>query len=120
MPDCGDGLQEMRQSRGFLLLSLLLWISVLGIVAMTVTTRVSRGVQRERQEEARAFELEVHRAVCSYRDFPGGDGRSPGSLNDLLLDARSPVPYRHLRRLHPTMDLDANWIFTQPCPAPDS
>ncbi|QDQ25421.1 type II secretion system protein [Chitinimonas arctica] len=58
--------------------------------------------QAERQREAELLYVGgLYRdAIRHYVEMPGGNGRYPGRLEDLLMDPRFLQPVRHLRQLY--------------------
>jgi type II secretory pathway pseudopilin PulG len=88
----------LRRQRGFTYLGLLMAVVIMGLM-LTVAGRVwSTTEQRERETQLLFAGHAYRMAIASY--FAHGH-RFPATLQDLLLDDRSAVPMRHLRRLYP-------------------
>jgi len=84
--------------RGFTYIGLLVAVVVMGLL-LTVASRVwTTTVQREREEQLLWVGHAYRMAIGSY--YRQG-GRLPETLQQLLVDDRSPVPLRHLRQLYP-------------------
>lgn len=84
--------------RGFTYIGLLIAVVVMGLVLSLVSRVWSTTEQREREMQLLFIGHAYRIAIASY--YAHGH-RFPATLQDLLLDDRSPVPMRHLRRLYP-------------------
>jgi type II secretory pathway pseudopilin PulG len=84
--------------RGFTYIGLLVAVVVMGLL-LTMASRVwTTTVQRERETQLLWVGHAYRLAIGSY--YRHG-GRFPETLQQLLLDDRSPVPLHHLRQLYP-------------------
>jgi type II secretory pathway pseudopilin PulG len=92
---------------GFTYLGLLAVVVIMGIF-LTAAARVwSFTEQRERETQLLYVGDQYRMAISRY--FAAGH-HYPASLQDLLLDARTPVPRRYLRQLYlDPMTGDADW-----------
>ena len=92
---------------GFTYLGLLAVVVIMGIF-LTAAARVwSFTEQREREIQLLYVGDQYRMAISRY--FAAGH-QYPASLQDLLLDSRSPVPRHYLRQLYPDpMSGDADW-----------
>jgi type II secretory pathway pseudopilin PulG len=101
--------RRLRGQRGFTYIGLLVTVVVMGIM-LTAASRVWRTTELHERETQLLFAGHAYRmAIASY--FASGH-RFPATLQDLLLDERSPVPRRHLRRLYPDpMTGNADWAL---------
>ena len=99
---------------GFTYIGLLVAIVVMGLMLTLVGRVWSISEQREREAQLLFAGDAIRMAIASY--FASGH-RYPLSLQDLILDDRSPVPIRHLRRLYiDPMTGTADWTLVR---APD-
>ena len=90
-----------QSSRGFTLVAMLAFVSVLGVGLAAVGMVWSTAVQREREAELIRIGVAYAEAIASYRRMsPGTARRGPSSLAALLLDDRTLQTHRHLRRLY--------------------
>ena len=86
-----------QRQRGFTYIGLLVAVVVLGIL-LTVVSRVwSFSEQRDKEQELLYIGDQYRLAIGAY--FANGSAY-PLTLEDLLLDKRTPVPRRYLRRLY--------------------
>ena len=94
---------------GFTYIGLLVTVLVMGLM-LTAVSRVWRTTEQRERETQLLFAGHAYRlAIGSY--FASGH-RFPTTLQDLLLDDRSGVPKRHLRRLYPDpMTGSADWAL---------
>ena len=83
------------------------YLAVLFLVALTAAGLAALGqawstaAQRERERELLFRGGEIARAIAAYaRATPNPPEQYPKSLDDLVLDKRSLVPRRHLRRAY--------------------
>ncbi len=90
-----------RSSKGgFIYLSLLFIIVVMGI-GLSVTGKYwSMILRRDKEEELIFRGRQFVRAIESYYNAVPGDRRYPRSFEDLLKDPRTPVTRRHLRKVY--------------------
>ena len=88
-----------RLAGGFTYLGVLIIISIIGI-ASVASLQAGILLQRRAAEEDLLFiGMQFRNALVSYANAtPVGQPRFPKSLNDLLLDPRSPTVRRHLRK----------------------
>lgn len=92
-----------RDSRGIVLLALLIAMVLLGIGLMAATDVWSVTRQREREQDL-LFAGEQYRQAIRryYLGAPPGTPRVlPANFDVLLEDDRYPIPVRHLRRAYP-------------------
>jgi type II secretory pathway pseudopilin PulG len=86
-----------RQS-GFTYIGLLLAVAVMGLM-LTIATRVWSTTEQRERETQLLFVGDAYRlAIGAY--FAAGH-RFPVTLQDLLIDERTPIPRHYLRRLYP-------------------
>lgn len=87
--------------RGFTYVALLIVVAVMG-TALAATGEVWFTAQRREKERELLFVGgEFRRAIARYAEQdPGGAGRYPRRLEELLQDPRVPGVRRHLRRLY--------------------
>jgi type II secretory pathway pseudopilin PulG len=97
------------RQRGFTYVGLLIAIVIMGLM-LTVAGRVwSTTEQRERETQLLWVGHAYRMAIASY--YASGHAY-PATLQNLLLDDRSPVPVRHLRRLYPDpVTGAADWLL---------
>jgi type II secretory pathway pseudopilin PulG len=100
---------------GFTYIGLLVAIVIMGLMLTLVGRVWSVSEQRERETQLLFAGDAIRMAIASY--YASGH-QYPLSLQDLVLDDRSPVPKRHLRRLYadPMATDTADWTLV---PAPD-
>jgi len=100
-----------QRAAGFTYVGLLIAIALLGIALAAAGTVWKTQAQREREAELMFVGREYRNAIASY--YRAGAGRQyPQSLDDLLVDNRSPEPRHHLRRLYPDpMTGAADWTL---------
>lgn len=101
---------------GLVLLAVLIFLllTTLGASAMVELQRTH--TQRAKETELLFVGDQYRRAIKSYySSVPAGKSQSlPRSLDDLLEDARFPMPVRHLRRLYPDpMTGETDWVLVQ-------
>jgi type II secretory pathway pseudopilin PulG len=82
---------------GFTYVGLLVAIVIMGLMLTLVSRVWSLSEQRERETQLLFAGDAFRMAIASY--YASGH-QYPLSLQDLILDDRSPVPKRHLRRLY--------------------
>jgi len=94
---------------GFTYIGLLLAVAILGLM-LTLAARVwSTSEQRERETQLLFAGHAYRLAIGSY--YASGH-RFPQTLQELLVDDRTPVPRHHLRRLYPDpMTGKADWTL---------
>jgi type II secretory pathway pseudopilin PulG len=86
-----------ERQHGFTYVGLLMAVVIMGLM-LTIVARIwSTTEQRERETQLLFAGHAYRMAIASY--FATGH-QYPATLQDLLLDDRSPVPVRHLRRLY--------------------
>jgi type II secretory pathway pseudopilin PulG len=86
-----------ERQQGFTYVGLLMSVVIMGLM-LTVAARIwSTTEQREREAQLLWVGHAYRMAISSY--YASGH-QYPATLQDLLLDERSPVPIRHLRRLY--------------------
>jgi type II secretory pathway pseudopilin PulG len=102
--DSGAGRQ-----RGFTYIGLLLAVAIMGLM-LTIATRIWSTTEQRERETQLLFVGDAYRlAIGGY--FAGGH-RYPETLQDLLVDERTPVPRHYLRRLYPDpMTGKADWTL---------
>jgi type II secretory pathway pseudopilin PulG len=92
----------MRQGEnGFIYLWALFAVALAGMI-MAGTAQVWQ-IKSQREKEAELLHVgeQFRRAILSYyNSSPGNSKEYPKSLEDLLLDSRSPVIKRHLRKIY--------------------
>jgi type II secretory pathway pseudopilin PulG len=94
---------------GFTYIGLLVAIVIVGLMLTLVSRIWSVSEQRERETQLLFAGDAIRLAIASY--YASGH-RYPLSLQDLILDDRSPVPIRHLRRLYSDpMTGTADWTL---------
>src|SRR5215831_21388476 len=106
----GEAMPNSRGfERGFTYIGLLVAVVILGLL-LTMASRVwTTTVQREREAQLLWVGHAYRHAIESY--YRHG-GRYPDSLQQLLLDDRSPALLRHLRQLYPDpMTGEADWTL---------
>jgi type II secretory pathway pseudopilin PulG len=108
----------MRAQRGFSYLWLLLLIAILGFGLTIASEFLVTAQQRDKERELLAIGHQFRQAIASYYEFqnpavvnsasqattatganPANRREYPSSLDNLLLDERSLVPKRHLRKI---------------------
>lgn len=89
-----------RTDKGFVYIWALFSVALLGLVLAGIGQVWQTKAQREKEKELLFTGGQFRKAITSYYNS-AGDGlqQLPKSLEDLLLDERSPVPKRHLRRI---------------------
>jgi type II secretory pathway pseudopilin PulG len=89
----------MRGQSGFAYLFLLFALAVLAITTLAVGSL--QYYARVRSDEAELLRIgsEFRRALASYRDAYASHAY-PATLDDMLLDERTGVPRRHLRKVY--------------------
>lgn len=95
------GASVRRAQSGFSYLWLLLLVGLMGLGLSGASDIYSTVAKREREKELMAIGRQFQEAIRRYREFrPAGARREyPASLEDLLLDPRSPGKLRHLRKV---------------------
>jgi type II secretory pathway pseudopilin PulG len=87
--------------RGVTFLALLLAVALTSGALAAGAAIWSRGQQREREKQLLWAGDQIRRAIVAYSQITvDGVSRYPTSLADLLLDPRSVVPRRYLRRIY--------------------
>lgn len=91
----------MRAQSGFSYLWLLLLVGLMGLGLSVASDIYSTVAKREREKELMAIGRQFQEAIRRYREFrtDGARREYPASLEDLLLDPRSPGKLRHLRKV---------------------
>ena len=91
-----------RTDKGFIYIWALFSVALLGLVLAGVGQVWQTKAQREKEKELLFAGDQFRKAITSYYNSAGdGMQQLPKSLEDLLLDRRSSVPKRHLRRIFP-------------------
>lgn len=95
------GSRGRRAQSGFSYLWLLLLVGLMGLGLSVASDVYSTVAKREREKELMAVGRQFQEAIRRYREFRSDGGRReyPASLEDLLLDPRSPGKLRHLRKI---------------------
>ncbi len=87
--------------RGFTYVALLIVVAVMGTVLAATGEVWFTAQRREKERELLFVGGEFRRAIARYAEQePGGGGRYPKRLEELLQDPRVPGVRRHLRRLY--------------------
>lgn len=109
---------NLIRSRGFVYLTALFAIAVVGLGISSYAIVWSQEAQREREQELLFVGGEFRKAIASYYEqSPGALKRYPPSFNDLLFDSRYLTMKRHLRRIYSDpMTGSTKWGLV---PAPD-
>jgi type II secretory pathway pseudopilin PulG len=95
--------------RGFTYIGLLVAVVIMGLVLTTASRVWTTTEQREREAQLLWVGHAYRLAIGSY--YRHG-GRLPETLQQLLVDDRSPVPLHHLRQLYPDpMTGQADWTL---------
>lgn len=89
-----------RGEKGFIYLSLLFIVAVMGIAASATGYVWSTVAARNKEEELLFRGGEIKKAVSSYYQESPGAKSYPRNLEDLLKDPRYPVIRRHLRKIY--------------------
>lgn len=90
-----------RLAGGFTYLGVLIAISIIGMASVASLQAGILLQRRAAEEELLFIGMQFRNALVSYANAtPVGQPRLPKSLNDLLLDPRSPSVRRHLRKLY--------------------
>jgi type II secretory pathway pseudopilin PulG len=99
----------MERAGGFTYIGVLVAVVIIGLM-LTVVGRVwSTAAQREREAQLIWVGHQYRHAIASY--YSKGN-RYPDTLDQLVVDDRSPVPLHHLRRLYPDpITGKADWIL---------
>lgn len=97
--------------QGYALLAMMILVAAVFAGSLTVVTRWSDAIHREREQELLQVGDEIAAAIASYHAASaGGTKRFPPELADLLLDRRAFGLMRHLRRIRPDpMTRSSNW-----------
>jgi len=86
---------------GFTFLGLLFAVAIASLALAGTGLLWHFEARRDKEKELLFIGEAYRRAVASYYDAtPGATKEYPKRLEDLLLDARFPMPVRHLRRLY--------------------
>lgn len=92
---------DRGKQRGFTYLGLLFAVAAMGILLAAAAGVWETTARRERETELLFIGNEFRNAIGSYYSHtPDAAKQYPLTLEDLLQDTRSPVPYRHLRKLY--------------------
>lgn len=90
-----------RREAGFTLAGALLLVAVLGAGMAAYGELASHAAQREKEQELLFIGNQFRQAIGAYYEgTPGAAKRFPQKLEELLQDARFPMPQRHLRRVY--------------------
>lgn len=99
-----------RNTRGIVLLALLLTMALGSIAAMTALNTWATVRQREDEQELLFIGQQFQAALLSYYQRSPGVKTLPSTLEQLLEDDRFPMPVRHLRRVYlDPMTGQADW-----------
>ena len=91
----------MKSQLGFTYMGLLMVIAIAGIGMAGVGIVWHQESQREREKELLFIGAEYRKAIGSYyENSPVGTKQYPQTLQELLLDKRSPNIMRHIRKLY--------------------
>jgi type II secretory pathway pseudopilin PulG len=95
----------MRSGRskqgGFTYVLLLIAVGITGAALAAAGELYSHVAQREKERELLFVGNQYRQAIAAYyAKTPGGAGRYPKKLEDLLEDKRYPMAQRHLRKLY--------------------
>lgn len=94
-------LRRRPLARGFTYLLLLFGLAIAGVALAALGTQWQVVAQRERETELLFRAIQIRDALQRFHDqTPDGQARLPRTLDELLSDARWPVPRHHLRRLY--------------------
>ena len=111
-------LRPRHRQRGITYLGLLFAVAVVGISLAGTGVVMQLEGRREREKELLFIGEEFRQAITSYYNMAINDGQHqyPRRLEDLLLDERSQIPVRHLRRIYrDPMSNTTNWeLIRQP------
>jgi len=103
------GAHRAVRQRGFTFIGLLIAVVILGVMLTAVSRVWSTTEQRERETQLIWVGHQYRLAIASY--YSKGN-RFPDTLEQLVLDDRSPVPVHHLRRLYvDPMTGKADWTL---------
>jgi type II secretory pathway pseudopilin PulG len=104
--------------KGFVYLTALFAIAVIGISVSAYAVNWSHEAQREREQELLFIGAQFRKAIADYYEqSPGAVKRYPGKLDDLMFDSRYLTMKRHLRTIYADpMTGTKNWGIVQ---APD-
>ena len=94
-------LKVVQRQRGIAYLSLLLLVALMAIASLAAVTVTSMIERRHAEEELLFIGSQFQSALISYANStPPGMSRNPRNLGDLLIDRRSSLPRRHLRKIY--------------------
>lgn len=94
-------MNKVTNSSGYALLGVLFIVMLFGIGAMSTLNYADFVTRRTAEGELIDIGKEYSHAIQSYyQTTPGGMGRYPRSLDDLVEDNRFPEPKRHLRQIY--------------------
>jgi type II secretory pathway pseudopilin PulG len=85
---------------GFTYMGLLMVVAIAGIGLAGVGIVWHQDAQREREKELLFIGDAYRKAITSYYESGFGSKQFPASLDDLILDKRSPTIKRHIRKLY--------------------
>ena len=99
------------RNRGFTYLALLILVAAMGFGLAAVGEFTSHAEQRAKEVELLFVGSQFRDAIGAYyENTPGIAKRYPQKIEDLLKDARYPVPKRYLRRVYvDPMTAKAEW-----------
>jgi type II secretory pathway pseudopilin PulG len=87
-------------NKGFIYMWALFSVAIVGIVLAGIGQVWQTKAQREKERELLFVGDQFRKAIMSYyNNATGGLQQYPESLEDLLIDTRSPTPKRHLRKI---------------------
>jgi type II secretory pathway pseudopilin PulG len=92
-------LTSHNQSRGFTYLGILLAVAFIGTGLAVVGQLWSVAARRADEQQLLFVGHSFRNAIASYYRA-GPDRQYPQSLEELLLDTRTPLPLRHLRKIY--------------------
>tara|TARA_R110002073_G_scaffold71694_4_gene175792 strand:- start:2180 stop:2851 length:672 start_codon:yes stop_codon:yes gene_type:complete len=113
----------MRLEKGFIYIWALFAVALAGVLMAGIGQVWQIQTQREKEKELLFVGTQFRKAFMSYYNgATGGVKQYPESLEDLLLDNRSPIPKRHLRKIFiDPMTNSYEWgLIAEPIPEQDS
>ncbi len=107
--------QSNKLSKGFIYLWMLFAVALAGIVLAGTGQIWQVQAQREKEKELLLIGEQFRRAFMTYyNDASSGAREYPDSLDKLLLDKRSPIPKRHLRKIFiDPMTKTTDWVLIE-------
>jgi hypothetical protein len=83
---------------------------VLGILLGKAVELDSTRAERQRELQILLVGDAYRQAIASFVNAPGGDGRDPQAIDELLNDQRFGRPMHHLRRAYPDPETGQSWL----------